>query len=43
MEFEDEAKWNYYINEDPGHQAYKAGLKDVVERVGTFDFQAGKF
>ena len=43
MEFESEEDWKYYLDEDPAHVEFKGVLKDVVEKVGCFDFQAGGF
>ena len=43
MEFESEEDWKYYLDEDPAHGEFKKGLKDVVEKVGCFDYVPGMF
>ena len=43
MEFGSEEDWKYYLDEDPAHGEFKGLLKDVVEKVGCFDYVPGGF
>lgn len=34
---------NYYVNDDPVHQAFKDAAEKYVEKTVVVDFQAGVF
>lgn len=43
MEFETEADRDYYVKEDPAHQAFVKSLQGIMTSVGVVDYEPGVF
>jgi hypothetical protein len=43
IRFDSNEDRNYYVKEDPAHQAFKNAVAAVVEKAQVIDFQEGIF
>jgi Stress responsive A/B Barrel Domain len=43
MEFESDEDRNYYVHDDPAHQAVIKSMDGIVEKVQVLDFTPGGF
>ena len=41
VEFESEGDRDYYVKEDPAHQAFVKGVSEIVEKIHVVDFTPG--